>query len=273
MEVDAYCFSTIAGYCSATLGNLVAGYNSADITTSNALAALNDGLLYFDNYEVPAEKQIIFSSPKYINLLRNDKDELARYLMQGDYNKDVKFRMTSYEGRKFVMVPPNRFKTNIVLGNNGYSWGTGSKDINFMIVSTDAVLHVVKYNKVKILSGDMVLAGMNYDGYAIFARIYHDVFVPDNKRFGIYTNVAVTNGTTTAPKLDVNIVGGKVAGITMYPGEKLCKFATSSATETIGSTATGTLTKVNIGSAVSTGDVIYAVDAVDNTVLASYTVA
>ena len=45
----------------------------------------------------------------------------------------------------------------------------------------------LKYNKVKILSGDVVLAGQGFDGYMLFARIYHDVFVQDNKRYAIYT--------------------------------------------------------------------------------------
>ena len=272
MEVDAYCFSTIASYCNTTLGNLA----TTAITTGangNAVDELNKGLLYFDEHEIPAEKQVILASPSFMNALRGDTKELSRFLMQADYNKDVKFTLTSYEGRKFAMVPPQRFRTNIVLGSNGYTWGTGNQAIDFMIVSTDAVLHVVKYNKVKILSGDVVLAGRNYDGYAIYARVYHDVFVPDNKRFALYCHTS--NTANVANKLDVNVVSGKIAGITFFPGDKLVKYATSSATETVGSAVatTSTLTKVGIGTSVSTGDVIYAIDPVDNTVLASYTVA
>ena len=270
MEVDAYCFATIASYCNATLGNLA----TTAITTGangNAVDELNKGLLYFDEHEVPAEKQVILSSPSFMNQLRGDTKELSRYLMQSDYNKDVKFTLTSYEGRRFAMVPPQRFRTNIVLGENGYTWGAGSKAIDFMIVATDAVLHVVKYNKVKILSGDVVLAGRNYDGYAIYARVYHDVFVTDNKRYAIYAHV--TDTAAMAPALDINVVDGKIAGITFFPGEKLVTFAKSSETETIGSAKVGTLTKVNIGTAVSSADVIYAVDPVTNIVLASYTVA
>lgn len=270
MEVDAYCFATLASYCNSTLGNL----DTTAITTgssANSLDLLNKGLLYFDEHEVPAEKQVILASPSFMNKLRGNTVELNRFLMQADYSKDVKFTLTSYEGRKFAMVPPQRFRTDIVLGENGYTWGEGSKAIDFMIVSTDAVLHVVKYNKVKILSGDVVLAGRNYDGYAIYARVYHDVFVPDNKRFGIYAHV--TTADPMANALDVKVVSGKIAGITFFPGDKLVNFVTSSTTETVGSVKSGTLTKVNIGSAVSSATKIYAVDPVTNVVLALYTVA
>lgn len=215
-EVDAYCFSTLASYCSEAsatgvkladgstvngLGNLVKV--AADKT--NALATLNDALLYFDEHEVPAEDQIIFVSAKYFNYLRNDNTELARYLMQADYNKNVKFTLTEYEGRQIVVVPPQRFRTaftTITDSGDGYAFGywdatageaVVSEEINFIICAKSAVMHVVKYNKVKILSGDVVLAGGGFDGYMLFARVYHDVFVQDNKRYAIYT--CLNNGT------------------------------------------------------------------------------
>lgn len=221
-EVDAYCFSEIANHASDELGNLVDGVIGAADNQTKPLTALNAGLLYFDEHEVPAEKQIIFASPKYMNALRNnDGGELNRYLMQSDYSKDVKFTLTSYEGRKFAVVPPQRFKTNIKLGESGYTYDDGeSKEIDFMIVATDAILHVVKYNKVKVIGGDMNLAGQGFDGYTIFARVYHDVFVPDNKRFGIYVH---TGGFSTMvePKLDVITRDGKVERIVQFPGEVL----------------------------------------------------
>lgn len=189
-EVDAYTFSTIAGYCTEEDGNLVSG-DSVDST--NALAALNDAFLYFDNNEIPAEDQIIFVSPKFMNYLRNDKSELTRILTQADYDKSVKFKLTEYEGRKLVVVPPKRFRTlfttKVSSPNGGYGWAAGSKEILFMVVTKDSVMHVVKYNKVKILQGDVALAATGIDGYALYARIYHDVFVMDNKRYSIYTCV------------------------------------------------------------------------------------
>lgn len=281
-EVDAYCFSKIASYASADLGNLVDGA----ITKETSLTPLNDALLYFDEHEVPAEKQIIFVSPKYMNALRSNTSELSRYLLQADYSKDVKFTLTSYEGRKIAVVPPQRFRTLIDLSGYGVHWKTGSKDIDFMVVATDAVMHVVKYNKVKIISGDMNLAGANFDGYSIFARIYHDVFVPDNKRYAIYVH---TGGFDAASinKFILEVANNKIAKVTTYPAEKVAKLykTTRSALPAVGTefvpvlkeyideegeTVPATETSVKVGSAVATGDKIVAV--VDGRVLGTKTI-
>ena len=268
-EVDAYCFSEIAGHCSEELGNYkeetIGKAGEADTTP---LAALNEGLLYFDEHEVPAEKQIIFASPRYMNSLRqNDGGELNRYLMQSDYSKDVKFTLTSYEGRKFAVVPPQRFKTKIAKDDNGrivgegVHWAEDSQAIDFMIVATDAVIHVVKYNKVKIISGDMNLAGAGFDGHTIFARIYHDVFVTDNKRFALYTHVGGFE-TTVTRKLDVIVENGKVARIIQFPGEILAKYYVTEQTgltEGAAFTAGETDRLIKVGSTVEAGKTIVAV--------------
>ena len=149
MEIDAYCFSTIAGYCNNTLGNLVT-VNS--VTNANALAELNKALLYFDEHEVPAEDQIIFVSPRFFNYLRNDTTELARYLMQADYDKNVKFTLTEYEGRQLVVVPPQRFRTaftTVTDSGSGYAFGyydttteqvVSSNEIHFIVCAKSAVI-------------------------------------------------------------------------------------------------------------------------------------
>ena len=242
-EVDAYCFSKLVDYCSAAsetitladgttrggLDNYVVyggNGNPAAITNLNALAAINAAFLYMDEHEIPAEDQILFVSPKYFNYLRNDTSELARYLMQSDYNKDVKFTLTEYEGRQIVVVPPQRFRTKFTTvtqsgAGYGFGWwdaaannGEGalveSQEIHFILCAKSAVMHVVKYNKVKILSGDVALAATCQDGYALYARVYHDVFVMDNKRFAIYAAInggsdktTVTAATSSTPAKEV----------------------------------------------------------------------
>lgn len=264
-EVDAYCFATVASYCSKNLRNLVEG----EIEANESITALNDALLYFDEHEVPAEKQIIFASPSFMNKLRSNDTQLSRFLMQSDFKGDIKFSVTSYEGRRFVMVPPNRFRTLIDMTGQGYKYKDGSKAIDFMVVATDAVIHVVKYNKVKILSGDVVLGGQNFDGSVIYARIYHDVFVPDNKRYALYAHVSENAAPTS--KLDImTTADGVVTSITSYPGEKLAKFVISDAEEEkIGSATTGSLTKVTIGTKLNKGAVVYSI--IDGVVAAKWT--
>lgn len=267
MEVDAYCFAKIASYTSEGLGNLVKGTIAAD----EALKALNDGLLYFDNHEVPAENQIIFVSPTYFNSLRSTK-ELVRYLSQMDYDKNVKFKLTEYEGRKFVMVPPQRFNTKVDLLSGGYK--LSGDPIDFMIVAKDAVTHVVKYNKLKVISGDLNLAGNNFDGYTIYARIYHDVFVPDNKRVALYCHTGgftYQGAATGQATLDVTADStGKITSITLLPGNIMAYFYENATAPSVGDDkSTNSDTQVIVGSTMTATGYVYAVDATKKVIAVS----
>ena len=137
------------------------------------------------------------------------------------------------------------------------------------MVATDAVMHVVKYEKVKVIGGDMNLAGQGFDGYTIFARVYHDVFVPENKRIALYCSVKKTAEAAPALKLDVTVKDGKVASITTVPGDRLVFVATSASTVSVGGTLTD-YTIVNRGDKVAEGAKFYAIDS-DKKVLATYT--
>ena len=265
-EIDAYGLSTIASYCTTALGNLV----EEDIT-DKPLASLNNGFEYMEDHEVQVSKQIAFVSPEFIKALRNTT-EVTKFLGQTDYseNKDTKFTITTYEGRKLVHVSPERLRTDIdMFGREGYGWKSTSKKINFLLVATDAVMHVVKYEKVKVIGGDMNLAGQGFDGYTIFARVYHDVFVPENKRVALYCSVKKTGGEAPALTLEVTVKDGKVAAITTVPGDRLVFIATSAASVSVGGTLTG-YTIVNRGDKVESGAKFYAIDS-NAKVLATYT--
>lgn len=269
-EVDAYCLATIASYCTAELGNLVAYELTGNAENDKPLQELNKAFVYFAEHEVPIQDQLVYCSPAFMNALRNTK-EVTKFLGQSDFdNKGINFVITKYEGRTLVEVSPERLRTNIVLGN-GFGWASDSKAINFLMVAKSAVTHVVKYEKVKILSGDINLAGNGFDGYTIYARIYHDVFVPDNKRVALYCSVN-DKVAAPAPKIDVLVnKDGTIKAITTTPPEKIAFAAKSSVEETVGNVATGTLTMVGAGDKVEKADVIYSVGP-DKKVLAKYTV-
>ena len=251
-EVDAYCFSTIASKAGTTI--------DAVVSDNKFLAPINDAFLYMDNHEVPADDQILLMSPNYNNGLRNDTGELSRFLMQADYDKNVKFKLTEYEGRKIVVIPPARFKTGFVADAEGYHF-TG-KDIDFILMSKHSAVHIVKYNKVKILSGDIALAMTHMDGYVLCVRVYHDVFVPDNQRVAIYVHTgAFATDVSIAPTLKVLVKSGKIASIIANPADQFFVYATSTDTLTVGGSVTpANCTVVGIGSAAVAGTTkVYAI--------------
>lgn len=207
-EVDSYCFSKIASLAGTVVDEALT--ESSNTTTGYkcliALKPLNRAFLALENQEVPAQNQIVFMSPNYNNALREDTTELTRWLQPGDFSKDLSFQVGHYEGREIVLVPPARFRTGYVGNQGGYGWASGSKAIDFIVMAKDAAVHIVKYNKVKILSGEVALAATGLDGYAIYVRIYHDVFVADNKRVAIYLHTGAFKDQTDYTAADAAAV-------------------------------------------------------------------
>ena len=271
-EVDAYCLSTVAGYTSATLGNRVAEdivVGTPSTHQTNPVAALNAGITYLKKNQVPLSDQIAFCSCDFMNALRMTSEAgIVKPLLQSDLGKekDTTFEISKYMGITLIEVEPNRLRTDIVMndaGDGGYGWAQTSAAINFLIVSKSAVMHVVKYQKVKIISGEANLAGRGFDGYTIFARIYHDVFVPDNKRVGLYCSTSYTGVAAPALKLVVELdAASKINFISTYPGNTLV-YAVGTSTD-VGTISVGdTLTNFSaafVGDAVGATTKFYAID-------------
>lgn len=254
MEVDAYCLSTIADY--ALDGGKASGYSEKPI------AALNSAFVYFENNEVPADDQVIFVSPDFMNALRNTT-EVTKFLGQPDYDKgkDIKFEITRYQGRDLITVSPHRLRTGIVMGDEGYSWGAGSKKINFLAVAKSAVSHIVKYNAVKVIDGELNLASRGFDGYTIFARVYHDVFVPDNKRYAIYVNTVESAEQTywATPVVEVN-ASKKITSISVEPADVLAWVVTSTDSSPAVGSVLSNYTIAKVGDTVSATKKFYAIN-------------
>lgn len=254
-ENDAYTLSTIA----ANAGKVVK--ETIDLTNKKPLAALNSAFLYFEENEVPANDQIIFASPSFMKALR-ETDELRRFLGEDVKDRKVNYKITNYEGRDIITVSPQRLHTGFKAYEGGYGWEAGSAAINFLAVAKSAVVHIKKFEQLKIVSGDMNLAGNGFDGYTIYARMYYDVFVLDNKKYGIYASISSTAETAEVPmvKLEIETDGAAtnpvITKITTTPPDVLCFVAS-------GTNSSGTLTtpvRAYVGDKITTkGTKFYAI--------------
>lgn len=252
-ENDAYTLSTIA----ANAGKVV----KETIDTDKSLAALNSAFLYFEENEVPANDQVIFASPAFMKKLRETK-ELARWLGEDVKDRKVNYRITDYEGRQIITVSPQRLHTGFKRYQGGYGWEKGSAAINFLAVSKSAVMHVKKFEQLKIVGGEANLSGNGFDGYTIYARMYYDVFVLDNKKYGIYASISETEEAAEVPmvKLEIETDGAAtnpvITKITTTPPDVLCFVAS-------GTNSSGTLTtpvRAYVGDKITTkGTKFYAI--------------
>lgn len=219
-EVDAYALSRIAE-AGIEAGGKATGYSNAP------LAALNAAFEYFENNEVPAEDQVIFASPTFMKALR-ETQEVQRFLGEEVRDRGVNYKITTYEGRDIITVSPRRLHTGFVSYEGGYDFsGAGAAPINFLACAKSAIYHVVKYEKVKIISGDLNLAANGFDGYTVYARIYHGVLIPDNKKVAIYVNIGSAASTALVDfHVDLEATTNKVKKITINPGDVLGFVAT-----------------------------------------------
>ena len=199
-EIDAFVFSEIAkkaGWVNTTaIADPVAG--QLGYTVNGPIYHLNLGLLTLENAQVPSSNLKIFVSNSFRNKLRNT-NELIRAIDPSQKRDGVKYSIEEYEGHELISVPDTRFRTLCKLLNTvtgGYSWDDGSQQIDFIICDPSKIAHVVKYDQVKTFGPGVV---QDYNGYKINALVYHDLFVLDNKRPGIY--VHTSNVAAAAPDL------------------------------------------------------------------------
>ena len=181
-ELDAYRFAAMASTANISSANADITVGSTDVASlvDNAEQQMGDD-------EVPYEGRILFVSEKAYNALKRN---ITRYLRnEGEVQREVEM----YNNMEVVRVPQSRFNTAITLydgtSNFGYAPTAGGYKINFMIVHPSAVLPVVKHEIVKVFSPD---ENQTADKWLFQTRVYHDMFVLDNKVKGIYVHRAST---------------------------------------------------------------------------------
>jgi hypothetical protein len=220
-EVDAIRFSKMASKTSLSLGNKIV----ETVSANQIIGKFNTAFEWLTEHEVPAEDQVIFVNPAIMTLIRNTT-ELVKFITQGDYKneKGIDFTVEKYGERPIIEVPSNRFFTDVLTTDNGFTPSSTSKVINFMVVSKKAIIPIVKLEKSKTWTPDQV---QDFDGYKVNFRMYHDAIIPKNKIPAVYMSVSSTNATTKANLLSVDL--GVVKSGSDITGYKLNAFYTNPA--------------------------------------------
>ena len=182
-EIDAFRIAKMAGLA----GNSA---TPATLTKSTVDEAIEAGMVVMGEAEVPVVDRVLIVTPTVKSLIRQS-DMYVRNL-SANATDGVDNRFDMYNGMPVVEVPQTRMYTAITLydGSTGGQEAGGyiknvatGKDINFMIVHRPAVLGIKKHVKPRIFSPDV---NQSADAWKFDYRIYHDLFVPDNKTDGIY---------------------------------------------------------------------------------------
>lgn len=212
-EIDAYRFSKI-------IGATVSTYKvTKDYTTStNAEKVLTDIInakaLMLDE-EVPEESLVMFVSNTFDAYLQTTP-EVTRLITQGEFKSDagLGFQVKQFNGMAIMPVPAKRLMSAVTTaGSVGYIAGDGAVNVNFIIVSTTAVIPVKKHEISKLFGPEVV---QDFDGSKLNYRIYHDIFFPKNKTYGIYTSLGTTSATGLIRVLEADNAAGTATGTTVF---------------------------------------------------------
>ena len=205
-EVDVARFSYLADQTASTLGN----YKVETVDDDEPIYLFNKAIEWMNEMGVPADSQVFYVSTPMMTKVRNTQ-ELTRFITQGDFRSEqgLTFNVEKYMGRPIVEVQSDRFFTNALLTQNGYSSTSNSKLINYMCVSTKASVPIRKIEYQKIFGPELSgLAG--FHGYLINYQLYHGIFVPRNKLPGVYVSVSSAAASTKVDllRIDARAING-----------------------------------------------------------------
>ena len=184
-EIDAYRFAKISANAGTTVTATLSG-------SDNIADLIQTGEATLDDKEVPYEGRILFVNPYIYAYLKQD---ITRYTQNGD--PDVNGEVEMYDGMRVIRVPSGRFNTQVTLAQpttnssaGGYS-ATGV-DINFLIVHPSAVMQVIKHQIPRLFSPEV---NQEADAWKLNYRVVHDLWVLQNKTYGIYLHKKAASTT------------------------------------------------------------------------------
>ena len=211
-EVDAYRLSTLAGKAKTVVVGALENNKILEL-----FAAADKAL---EDEEVGLEDVVYFVSTE-LNQKLKTSTELNRLISNAEMKiGDITLTVKTFDSRPIVVVPPTRFKTlyTFYTGREvsepkfGFASAKNSSAINLMAVHYNAALPIKKHAPVRVFTPEQ---NQDKDGWKFQTRIYHDIFVPENKTAGIYLHrKAATDITITFDPNATAAAGTPVAPMT-----------------------------------------------------------
>ena len=176
-ELDAYRFSKLA----TTAITATKFKSEDDYSETNVYSRLKSAILPIRKYG--AANIVIYVSSEIMDFLERSKDFTRSISTTSPQGIDT--RVTSLDGVQIIEVWDDaRFKTQFEF-TDGFVKASGGKDINFLIVAKPAVIAKAKFNSIYLFAPGQHTEG---DGYLYQNRLYHDLFVLENKKDGVYVS-------------------------------------------------------------------------------------
>ena len=178
-EIDAIRFAKYATNAGTTV--------SAALTNKTTIPAISTAEVAMEEKEVSLANCVLFMTPTVYGYVKDDTDHFQRTLVPSE-NPNRNFG--SFDEMPIAKVPQTRFYTAVktLSGKDdgaagGYVKGDNALDINFMIIDRASVIQLIKHGKIRVFDPD---TNQSADAYKVDYRVYHDAWVLNNKKNGIY---------------------------------------------------------------------------------------
>lgn len=181
-DVDAYRFSTLA---TKAIENEKS--TTEQLTEDNVYSRLKEAILPVRKFG--AGNIIVYMSSEAMDLLERSKEFTRNITNQNVGQTALESRITSLDGVTLKEVwDIDRFNTKFDF-SDGYK-PTGGQ-INFLVVAIPAQISVAKHNAIFLFEPGKHTQG---DGYLYQNRMYHDTFLKEQQKEGVYVSVLAESG-------------------------------------------------------------------------------
>lgn len=184
-ELDAYRFAKLASTTGVdgAAAKITVGTTDCPALIDTAEASMGDN-------EVDEDGRLLYVSETFYAGL---KGKTTRILAnENGVNREIEV----FDGMEVIRVPQGRFNTAVTLydgsTNFGFAPTAGGYKINFMIIQPNAVASIIKHRMPRIFAPT---ENQTKDAWKFDIRLYHDIFVLDNKVKGIYVHRDTTANT------------------------------------------------------------------------------
>ena len=174
-EIDAYRFSKMYSLCSHDV--------AADLTVDNVIAAIDTAVETLDDAEVGQENRVLFISNGVNNLMKNS-GEFFQTRISSNMSTKLNRKISMLDDIPLFKVPSARFNTAYTFNAAGAGGFTATGDaINFILAPLTDIIAVIRHMSPKLIDPKF---NSDADGWIFAHRMYHDLFIPENKLGGVY---------------------------------------------------------------------------------------
>lgn len=133
-----------------------------------------------------------------IATMMNNSTEISKRLDVMDFERgEIKTKVKSIDGNALLPVPSARMHSRITVaasGKGGYSAAEGAASINWLITVKNGPIAVSKTDKMRLFDPETYQKAR---AWHLDYRKFHDLWLPENKKPGVFVNLAAEDASLT----------------------------------------------------------------------------